>query len=1064
VATSRVLSGILLLWMACTSVCIAQQPLYNYLHFTTRDGLPSNRIRAVKQDKEGLLWMTTAKGLAYFDGNRFFPVDFNQGNALFSNDFGQLSLSADGRKIWITTYNQGLLCYDRTQPLEKAVTSYGVKVANKETELEKHELYTVHVASSGLVYFGGQETDLQVLDPATNTVTSIKLNDESKFQTLYSIQEDKQGLLWIGTRYGGAYSYNPKTKAITAYNLHNQGENGATGVCFVNDTVFMSYYDHDLVKIDTDRKEIVAKDLLGIGTNQQPYQNVIMDIVYLPDQQTLLAAHVQDGLYQYDLRTGSRRLVRWVDILPKEPVPSRINSIYVVTDGYFLCTNNGLLYYSKQFNRLQEYIPAIQKPIERIFKISSDLWYVDRSSMGKLSADFKHRLSAIDLQGLRVSQYNVIEKTIYLSTYDKGVYVCDTDNPRISPLPIEGPTFGFEKADCNTILADTIDGESVLWIGSWNSGVYRYHIRTKRMTLFNQDQGLADHKVITLGKNKQNHIWIGTDGYGAIRIDDKLQGKFTHFQHTSSPLSVASNTVFAFLLDANDKFWYSNGQSGIGLIKDSPDGVSFQQLRDNNRFPWTYTYALKEDKKNRIWMATPEGVMLFHKEAGPFYQLYPGDGIFPPEQFKAFHFYFDEETLVWTTDKGLLKGKIDAVDNTEITLFMPAISTFKILNKDHTYKLLQQPIRLASHENTFSFTFSVPQLIKNNRVRYAYRLEGVDSDWLMADSYQQAVYTNVQGGHYTFHLKVSDLEGNWSDRILSIPVYVQTNWYQTIWFRTTAVILLFLAVIFFFAYRIRQQKHVHQLQRAFTITLQQELLANEKKIKEQAEILELEKQQKLESEFKQKLYESELKAIRSQMNPHFIFNILNSIEAYVVENDAHSASKLIHKFAALSRIVLENSQFAMVSIASELQLVKLYLELERERFAHDFDYEVLVQDGLDVAVKKIPSMLIQPIVENAVHHGIRHLVGRSGKIKIVIVEENDRIIIEVWDNGVGFDNVKKMKTSFFKNISFGLKGVQDRIEMINNGLLAPIARLHVETTVADVHFSTKVTIELPSAE
>src|SRR5690606_345162 len=129
---------------------------------------------------------------------------------------------------------------------------------------------------------------------------------------------------------------------------------------------------------------------------------------------------------------------------------------------------------------------------------------------------------------------------------------------------------------------------------------------------------------------------------------------------------------------------------------------------------------------------------------------------------------------------------------------------------------------------------------------------------------------------------------------------------------------------------------------------------------EQAEILELEKQQKLESEFKQKLYESELKAIRSQMNPHFIFNILNSIEAYVVENDARSASKLIHKFAALSRIVLENSQFAMVSIASELQLVKLYLELEQERFAHNFDYEVVIQRGLAVVSKKIPSMLIQP--------------------------------------------------------------------------------------------------------
>src|SRR5690606_7969587 len=110
-AACRILSLIFLLLTVCLVHCVAQQSLYNYLQFTTQDGLPSNLIRDAKQDKEGLLWITTKKGLAYFDGTHFFPVDFNIERTSFSNDLGQLSLSADECKIWIATYNQGLLCY-----------------------------------------------------------------------------------------------------------------------------------------------------------------------------------------------------------------------------------------------------------------------------------------------------------------------------------------------------------------------------------------------------------------------------------------------------------------------------------------------------------------------------------------------------------------------------------------------------------------------------------------------------------------------------------------------------------------------------------------------------------------------------------------------------------------------------------------------------------------------------------------------------------------------------------------------------------------------------------------
>ncbi|SFT13626.1 Two component regulator propeller [Sphingobacterium wenxiniae] len=1043
------------------SLCSAQQQIHNYLHFTTRDGLPSNNIRDVKQDKDGLLWITTKKGLAYFDGTHFFSINFNSGEQLFSTDLGQLSLSNNGLKIWITTYNQGLLCFDRTQPLEQAVKAYDVQVANGQTALQKHELYAVHVASSGLVYFGGQETDLQVLDPKSDKTQVIKLGDKNRHETIYRIREDRYGRLWIGTRYGGIYSYNPKNREITSYDLGNTGENGSSALCFVNDEVYASYYDHDMVRIDPKNRTIVDKRILGMEVNQELYENHIDDMAYDAEQQQLIATHRTEGLYSYHIPSKTLDIIGWDEISPEEPVQTAIHSIHMVREGYYLCTANGLFYYSHRFNRLQEYIPDTEKPIEKIFKIEGQLWYVTAQEIGQLSSDFKQRLSAIPLKGLRVSGIHVVGSTIYLSTYDKGIHVFDATSSSIKPLSVVGEIFGLGKADCNTVLPDTIDNEPVLWIGSWSSGLYKYHFPTKTIQRFNQQNGLPDHKIISLGKDKAGNIWLGMDGYGAVQVTDKSKGTFTHFLHTPLPSSLASNTVFNFLLDANGRFWYSSGQSGIGLIDFSSDSVTFRQDRDNNQFPWVYAYALKADDKNRIWMQTPDGVMIFHPEQRTFSQLRTGDGVFPPERFRVSNFYFDDQNIIWLTDKGLIKGEMKDVYNTDISAFSPLISAFKVLNKDHTYRLLQDAIRLNAKENTFSFTFSTPALVKHNHLRYAYRLDGVDEDWVIADDLQQAIYTNVAGGKYTFYLKVGDLDGNWSEKVLGIPVYVKTNWYQSLWFKFMVAGICFLVIFLFQAYRIKQQKQVNELQRAFTVTLQQELEANEKQIKEQAQILEREKQEKIESEFKQQLYESELKAIRSQMNPHFIFNILNSIEAYVVENDARSASKLIHKFAALSRIVLENSQFALVSIVSELQLVKLYLQLEQERFDHKFSFEIQVDEKLEKQSVKIPSMIIQPIVENAVHHGIRHLQD-AGKILIRVTEQEDSIVIDILDNGVGFDSTSVSDSSPFKTTSFGLKGVEHRLNMLNGQLASQRAFFTIDNQPEEDGYTVKVTMLLPA--
>lgn len=1037
----------------------AQEKIYNYLHFTTQNGLPSNKVRDAAPDEQGLVWFTTNKGLCYYDGHTFFTVRLDKEDAVVSNDLGQLSLGTDN-KIWITTFNQGLLCYDRSKTPKEAITQYAAKVDNGT--LEKQELYAVHSAK-GQVYFGGQETDLQVLDIATNKIRLIKLGTEKTYSTIYTIKEDQNGVLWIGTRYNGLYSYDPATGKINTYNLKNNGENGATGLCIVGNKVYASYYDHDLIAIDRHKLQMQQTKMLDIGTNTNPYDNVITDVAFFAAEKRILAAHNSEGIYSYDLVRQRGENVPWNQILPKDQTPSKINRIVPTPNGYFICSNNGLFYYSLGLNRVNTFIPtAGQAPIERIFKVGTAPWYLTQQELGELSSDLKKRVSAFPLKDLKISQVSVIDGVIYLSTFDRGVYIFNPKTKRLSALNIAGPTFGFENADCNRVIADTVSGDPVLWIGSWNSGLYQYNIPMQTIKLYNERNGLINKKVITVAKDARGALWLGMDGFGAVKVEDKSNMAFINFRYEKEAVGISSNTVFSFLLDKKRNFWYSSGQQGIGIIRHGDGDTSFGHTKDENRFPWMYVHRLQEDQKGRIWMKAAEGVMVFDPDKQLFSQLHPGEGIAPPKWLTLKDFYIDADLLVWTTDQGLVKGGIHAVDQKYGTHIRPVISAFKIMNQDNSYRLLKDKLFLSPRENTFTFHFAVPTQANVANLKYSYKLEGVDADWVDADEHQQAVYSNIPGGEYVFSLRVGDQNGYWSTHTLSLPLQVKLQWFQHFWFKVAAIGSFFLLVILFLMYRIRQQKKINLLQQKFTLTLQEELERNARKIREQAEILEIEKQEKLESEFRQQLYESELKAIRSQMNPHFIFNILNSIEAYVVEQDANSASKLIHKFAALSRIVLENSQFAVVHIASELQLVELYLDLEQERFSQLFSYRIEIDNALKKSNKKIPSMLIQPIVENAVHHGVRHLLDRPGKILIRVEERDQKIRIEILDNGVGFAISSKSGASHFKTSSFGLKGVEERLRMINSRMAVPQAALLIDKSPSEEGYTVKVIIILPS--
>lgn len=208
---------------------------------------------------------------------------------------------------------------------------------------------------------------------------------------------------------------------------------------------------------------------------------------------------------------------------------------------------------------------------------------------------------------------------------------------------------------------------------------------------------------------------------------------------------------------------------------------------------------------------------------------------------------------------------------------------------------------------------------------------------------------------------------------------------------------------------------------------------------------------------RQRLTDLETKVLRAQMNPHFIFNSLNSINRYIVKSEPETASAYLTKFGKLIRMILDNSNHRLISLEEELNALKLYIELEALRFNKKFSYSIHVSDDVNPNSFGLPPLIIQPFIENAIWHGLLHKES-PGELMISITRCNTGIRCIVEDNGIGRKKAAELKSrSINTDKSYGLKITTERIKRINEHSTIAVEDLHDEFGNAA---GTRVTLEI----
>nr|WP_226905067.1 two-component regulator propeller domain-containing protein [Pedobacter schmidteae] len=357
--------------------------------------------------------------------------------------------------------------------------------------------------------------------------------------------------------------------------------------------------------------------------------------------------------------------------------------------------------------------------------------------------------------------------------------------------------------------------------------------------------------------------------------------------------------------------------------------------------------------------------------------------------------YVDNRYAYFATNSGLIYFSYHKTNDKKEA---PKVLISSIINNKSKLGLNDAMHILAPSSNNITFTYSAIDF-QNKTITYRYRLKA-DANWTETRS-RRLEFSSLEPGDYAFELSAKSNNSNWSSPT-RVNFSLKRHFWQTGWFLTG----IFLLAGFVF-YKV-----------AVIITRIQ-------KNKEQQQLL-----------LKNKILMLEQQALQAMMNPHFVFNVMNSIQHYINTKDTNSANKILTGFAKLIRKNLEICTKSFISLDEELEYLNLYLSLEKKRFGEKFEYKIQVNNAIDREETLIPSMILQPYIENAIWHGLMPK-ETGGTLNIHIgLNGPDHLLIQIIDDGIGIDNSLKNKKGH--HVSQGMNLTRERINLLNQVEANPI--------------------------
>lgn len=959
--------------------------------YADKDGLSHRDISDLLVDRDGFLWIATSFGVNRFDGNTFdkFLNDPRDSNSLADNNVQKIYVDKDNH-IWIGT-NAGISCFHRDQ---KNFSNYWPDSASLPDQ--GTNFGALCEDDRGNIWVGVRN-DLLIFNPATKKFTRSGWSaytsshagayNNSLRVVVIGIIKKSEHELWVLSTYG-LFSVSTDSKQFRYYPNKAVSDYYGSKLYFEDDSnnVWIGTFDQGILCYNSKAGTWSNFHTPPVLTNQDNAYGITH---YSGD--TLIYCSGSNVIF-FDTKNKkaiSRIFYEYLENNFFKNASSTAIAFY--RNMIWLGTKNGLIQ-MKPSNNQFGFTPLTNGEIvERIFHsanhralLFTKVVHHQPECFAFMKYDGAPAIPILTQNGERFhSTYQYYAESVNGECYlndDDHFYRYDFKNNRVVDIPLPPKVDPGNDYDVRNMV---IDKAGNVWVRCLSQGIVKYDISTNKSS-FEKEIGLSGHREINAlyYDSLTNMLWVAEEFNGIIgyNIDQK---KACHYAIPESP-NGRSAAVISFAGDNNGHLWMADLQSGI--IGYNYKTNQFTRITSRDGLPSDNCQWMMMDPTGMLWINTEAGLTKFDPKNKTCVNYGADkDLLFPVDAY----FFMDRGGKIFLPSRNgyyswRTIGFIDSVKKGSIYVrdFM-LFDTHLAANSDYHFSYKDNSIRIL---------FGLLSFDTPDALLLEYSLNG--NPWYSTDIHSYISFANLAPG--TYDLAVCIKNENFPAK--HIHFVIEQPFWKRAWFLLLIFILISGSIIFLIGNKLKRIR--------------------------------------LESSLRHQLVESEMTALRSQMNPHFIFNTLNSINSYIIENKKDEAGDYLTDFSKLVRTILENSQKPTVSVQEELNALRLYLELESKRLDGSFGYTFEINRDVDESVK-IPSLIIQPFVENAIWHGLRSR-KKDGFIKIKVQNFSEGLMIFVEDNGVG-RAVAAATESWKERKSFGIAATKQRL-FLNN----PRSRIEIE--------------------
>ncbi len=990
------------------SPCIAQQ--YNFIKYSISDGLPQSQVYAAHQDSRGYIWFgTQGGGLSRFDGNKF--ENFSTKNGLPSN-YIQAIYEDINRQIWVST-KRGI-CRFTGRRFEPILQGADV-VTNAWAFVQKNDsTLWVGTRTGILAYSHTQDTLL-----GANTSPQLRKSPVNQF---FSTPEG----LWIATD-DGAWLTGKKTEWFSS-----PGDKQIQGI--TADTagnIWLIAFDGSVKIIDKNtlqpirqfKEEKLAKTQcaytapdgkIWVGTQKNGIA------IYMPEDSAWVSVSEREGLTHPHVRSI---------------LSDKWDNIWIATSG------GGVTKYLGQFFiHFNENSGLHGNRIYALHKTADDrIWYsASTNGLGTYNGQRfqkSERDSAyIDVKSRAIFQDS--RQRLWIGTQQKGIVILDTIDSLSYRLMTTDD--GLPSNWIHSIAEDEIGD---IWVATQTQGIARIIEVDSSFTYikkYGQEDGLDELKITTLCSDNNRRIWFATRS-GKVGYFE--QGELVNIYDQNNGLPNVAIRSIAF--DSLGYTWIGTAGDGIFTLNPEAETAVFEPLKSEDGLTSDNIYVLIFDKQGNLWAGSENGLdKITLNETGTVLDVQHygrNEGFLGIETCQNSAISDHEGNLWFGTMNGLTKHTLSQKSRKalppvlhfeDISLFYKSLSQTSYNEWITPSGGLKTGLELPYHRNHLSFDFKAINLSKPESIRYRWKLEGVEEDWSPLSSRESVNYSQLSPGEYTFKVQAVSDEDLFSEPIAASFLIKKPFW-QLWWVQALAAAIVLLFGFIFIKNRI---KNIRKKEAA--------------------------KREKLE--IRNRVLELEQKALQLQMNPHFIFNALNSIQSLVATKDYTQARNQINNFATLMRGILSNSRQENITLQEEINTLEKYLKMEQFCQRVPFEFDIQPPKNADAEEIELPPMLIQPFVENAVIHGISHLQNTTGKVSIIFTTQNELLTCVIRDNGVGRKRANELRqTKQAGHQSVAMDVTRQRLEAMKGKLRYIALDIQDITDEKEEVKGTEVLVQMP---